>query len=140
MKKAIFPGTFEIFHIGHIKLLEKALKIFDFIYIVVSNNESKLSSNILERFNRVKSKIQSLNIKNVEVLYNEKTTVDIATNLNIYYIIRGVRNREDFSYEISLLDSYKLIDSRIEMVLFISDIDERSVSSRSILLKEVSNE
>ena len=42
MKKiALFPGTFDILHEGHIHIINKALKIFDKVYLVIANNELK---------------------------------------------------------------------------------------------------
>lgn len=131
--KAIFPGTFEIFHEGHILVLQKALKLFDYIYLVVSNNEEKSSSSLEIRYNQAKNKVKELKIKNVKVLKNEKLTIDIANELNTYYIIRGVRDGYDLAYEINLFNLYKSASDKIEIVLFVTDDKYKNISSTKLL-------
>lgn len=133
-KKAIFPGTFEVFHDGHISILKKAIKIFDCVTVVVSNNENKISSPILDRFENAKKIISKLKIMNVEIIMNNGLTTDIATKLNIHYIIRGVRNDFDLNYEQNLFYSYKKLNKNIEMILFISS-PKLKLSSSTLIKK-----
>ena len=41
MKRAIFPGTFDPFTIGHLDILEKSIKIFDEVIIEIGKNHEK---------------------------------------------------------------------------------------------------
>ena len=41
MKRAIFPGTFDPFTIGHLDILEKSIKIFDEVIIAIGKNHDK---------------------------------------------------------------------------------------------------
>ena len=76
MKKiALFPGTFDNLHEGHIHIINKALKIFDKVYLVIAKNELK-NSDLEKNFLNAKKIIKKLNIKNVKVL---KTDNDIPT-------------------------------------------------------------
>lgn len=138
-KKAIFPGTFEIFHKGHISILKKAIKIFDYIVIVVSNNENKFSSPIFNRFENVKKIVSQLKIKNIEIIMNNGLTIDIVKKLGIHYIIRGVRNDFDLNYEQNLFYSYRKLNNKIEMILFISS-PKLKLSSSTNIKKENKNE
>lgn len=131
---AIYPGTFEKFHEGHISVLEKAKKLFKKIYLIVSNNENKNSSNINERFENIKNNIYILENKNkIQVLKNEGLTIDILNKLKCYYIIRGVRTKRDFEYELNLYDSYKSLSKEFEIIYFFSDKELREISSTFIL-------
>lgn len=130
---AIFPGTFEVFHLGHVDILKKALKLFKKIYVVVSNNPKKDENTLDQRFLRTKIILQQLKLANVEVIKNEGRTIDIANKLECYYIIRGVRNNFDLEYEIKLYDSYKEINHNFETILLISDYEFRNLSSTRIL-------
>ncbi len=130
---AIYPGTFEFFHDGHKSIINKAMKLFEIIYIVVSNNENKNSSHIEIRYNNIINSNFVKNNKNIKVIKNEGLTIDILNMLNCYYIIRGVRSIEDFKYEMSLYDSYKQISIDFEIIYFLSDESMRKISSSSIL-------
>ena len=41
MKRAIFPGTFDPFTIGHYSIVERGLTFFDEIVVAVGVNQSK---------------------------------------------------------------------------------------------------
>lgn len=133
MKKAIFPGTFEIFHEGHVHILKKALKLFDYIYVVVAINPEKESSNIEQRYENVKKRIDELKIDNVSVIKWAFNVVEIAKIKQVCFIIRGVRNEKDFLYEKMLLDEYKKEWDEIESVYFISNKELSNISSRNLI-------
>lgn len=131
---AIYPGTFEIFHDGHISVLEKSKNIFKKIYLVVSNNENKKSSNISKRLeNILNNPYINKNKKKIKVIKNEGLTIDILNKLKCYYIIRGVRSKKDFEYEFKLYDSYKSLSSEFEIIYFFSDKELRKMSSTFVL-------
>ena len=53
MKIALFPGTFAHLHVGHSHIINRALKIFDKVYLVIAKNELKkrvLEKNYLNYF------------------------------------------------------------------------------------------
>lgn len=133
MKKAIFPGSFEIFHEGHFHILEKALKIFSFVYIVVANNKDKKSSNINQRKQNVEEFLKKKKISNYCVETCEGLLINFIKKVNIYFIIRGVRDTKDFLYEKKLLLSYKKFDNNIEVIYFFSNKQYLNVSSSNIL-------
>lgn len=131
---AIYPGTFEKFHNGHISVLEKSKKLFKKIYLVVSNNENKISSNIDKRLEEIIKNQYILENKNkIKVIKNEGLTIDILNKLKCYYIIRGVRSKKDFEYEFKLYDSYKSLSNEFEIIYFFSDKELRKISSTFIL-------
>lgn len=132
-KRAIFPGTFEIFHKGHEHILLKAKKIFDEIFVVVANNPSKSSSPIFDRYKRVSEQLEKLNLDGVYVKMCETKLSDIGKMYDICFIIRGVRNKKDFLYEKNLLKEYKKDYINFEVVFFICDEDMESFSSSNIL-------
>lgn len=119
--KAIFPGSFDPFHEGHYQILLKANKLFDEVIILVANNNEKNSSNILLRYNQTKSFLESKNLKN-KVIYSDKEyTVDIAKLYQCDYIIRGIRNAKDISYESELYKQNKILKPEIETIYFFAE-------------------
>ncbi len=136
MKTAIFPGTFSVFHEGHLDILQKALKIFDFIYIVVAINPEKKKDDLKDRYELVKKTIKDLKINNVEVIICDSKISDIAKIKNTCFIIRGMRDVNDFEYELKLNDLYKSDYEKLEIIYFFSHINNRKISSRKILKKQ----
>lgn len=133
IKKCIFPGTFEIFHEGHINILKRALKLFDIVYVVVANNDKKNSSDLNERFIKVKQKIDTLSLQNVVVEKWPSNISDFAKINTIYFIIRGIRDVEDFQFEKYIADVYKQQWDKLEVVYFLSEKNLENVSSRKII-------
>ena len=130
MKKAIFPGSFDPLHEGHLNIIEKSLKLFDHIVLIVSvNKEKSNSNNIVKRFNDVKKKL--INNKNISVIINENNMIsNIAKELKINYIIRSARNNKDFQYELELAAANKNINSELETILIIPDYKNIKFESR----------
>lgn len=135
MKSAIYPGSFDPMHEGHIEIVQKACELFDKLYIVVTKNINKNHKDLIE--NRViKVKEQLQHFENVEVMINEnRLTGDIAKDLEIKYLVRGLRDSNDLKYEIELADANKMYHPEIETIFFVSSIEKRNISST--LLKEL---
>ena len=133
-KKAMFVGSFDPFHQGHLKILNKALKLFDLIYVVVSyNNEKPTASSLQKRFELVKKKLQ--NFSNIEVLINQnELTADLAKKLDVQFLLRSARNNFDFQYELELAAGNNSINKDLETILIIPDYQDINYHSR--LLKQ----
>ena len=41
---AVYPGSFDPITVGHIDIIERASKLFDHVYVVISLNSSKSNS------------------------------------------------------------------------------------------------
>ncbi|QGS52328.1 phosphopantetheine adenylyltransferase [Spiroplasma tabanidicola] len=129
---AIYPGSFNPFHQGHLDILNKAVKLFSKVYIVITKNIAKeLEPNLASRVIQVKNFTKE--VKNCEVLINQdELTADFAKKLNASYIIRGVRNEADFSYEREIYDVNKYLNPKLETIILIADSEKREISSTSI--------
>ncbi|AXK51406.1 pantetheine-phosphate adenylyltransferase [Spiroplasma alleghenense] len=128
----IYSGSFDPIHEGHIEIINKALKVFNEVWVVVSKNINKDCQTSLD--DRVKMiEKQLINFKNIKVMKNEdKLTADFARENNINFLIRGLRNSDDLKYEIMLADGNKSVYPEIETVFFISDLPVRQLSSSII--------
>ena len=129
MKKAIYPGSFDPIHKGHINIIKKASKLFDELLVVVSNNPEKNNQNdINERLNKVISSIEGL--KNVKAISNNKTlTSKLASSLDISFLVRSGRNDIDFKYELELAAANKHLNNNLETIMFFPDLDDVDYSS-----------
>ena len=127
VKRGIFPGSFDPFTIGHEEIVKKALDFFDEIIIAVGINSQKSSFFSLE--SRIEI-IESVFINNphVSVETFNGLTVDFCIKKEAKYIIRGVRNLVDFSFERDLsLCNYDL--AQIETIFFNSSSKYAHISS-----------
>lgn len=92
-------GTFDPYTLGHEYLVETAINRFKVIHIVILDNPQKTPEMPLK--NRIKN-IQIAVRKfsyNIVVSYYKGLAIDYCKNNDIRYIIRGIRNQKDFSYE-----------------------------------------
>ena len=103
MKKFIFPGSFDPFTNGHKAIVDQTYKLCDEFIIALATNLKK-GEGLIKRSERVKL------IKEIFKDYPNVTVIDMTDTLisdyckknNVSYIVRGIRNSEDFTYEKSL--------------------------------------
>lgn len=132
MKIAIYPGSFDPIHEGHMHIIKKSLDLFDKVIILVSNNKEKANqTNIDDRFNKVKELTKD--IKNIEVHKNvDKTTAHWAKDKGIKFLIRSGRNDIDFKYELELAAANNYLNKNLETILIMPDYEKINFESRLI--------
>ncbi|MBR6077639.1 MAG: pantetheine-phosphate adenylyltransferase [Paludibacteraceae bacterium] len=127
MKKAIFPGSFDPFTIGHYSVVKRGLELFDHITIGVGSNCSKKSFFTIEK--RLDIIRQAFHDEpRVSVKAYDSLTIDFAKKEEADFILRGVRSANDFEYEKSIADINKRLSS-IETVLLFTEPQHSAVSS-----------
>ncbi|MCM8871790.1 MAG: pantetheine-phosphate adenylyltransferase [Paludibacteraceae bacterium] len=127
MKKAIFPGSFDPFTIGHYSVVKRGLELFDHITIGVGSNCSKKSFFTLEK--RLDIIRQAFHDEpRVSVKAYDSLTIDFAKEEEADFILRGVRSANDFEYEKSIADINKRLSS-IETMLLFTEPQHSAVSS-----------
>ncbi len=127
MKKAIFPGSFDPFTNGHKDIVDQALNVFDEIIIAVGKNSSKsymFSSK--ERISFIKKSFGTNSKISIES-YSDLTS-NFCESKNIKFLIRGLRNVNDFIFEKDIKDMQETFSS-IKTVYFISGKNFSYVSS-----------
>jgi pantetheine-phosphate adenylyltransferase len=127
---AIFPGSFDPIHEGHIDVIKRASLIFDTVYVCVSVNESKSNlSTLMQRYKNVVEVINQNPISNVKVTYNEGYTINAAIKYNCSTIIRGIRDQKDFIYEKEIAVANCKINNSIETLFMFASIGKEGISS-----------
>lgn len=130
MKTGVFTGTFDPFTIGHANIVERALPLFDKIFIAVAVSKLKHTQEEIDQ--RVENiSILYDNEPRIEVLAYDDLTVDMAKRIHADYIIRGVRSVRDFEYEREQAEVNKKL-SGIETIVLFSDPNLSSISSTLI--------
>lgn len=128
MKKALFPGSFDPFTHGHEAIVCRALALFDKIYIAVGVNTDKHYMFTPEqRLDRIRAFFPD--DSRVEVVTYSDMTVDLCRRLGVQFILRGIRNAEDFAYEQTVAAVNHTLDPTIDTVILLSDTEHQDISS-----------
>ncbi|MFV0289812.1 MAG: pantetheine-phosphate adenylyltransferase [Mangrovibacterium sp.] len=125
---AIFPGSFDPFTVGHESIVQRALPMFDKIYIMIGFNSKKNSFFPIEkRLEWIKKSFE--NEPKVEVKLHEGLTVDFARNVGANFILRGLRTSSDFEYERAIAQMNKKICNEIETVFLLTMPEHTPINS-----------
>tara|TARA_B100000902_G_C27229849_1_gene874196 strand:+ start:882 stop:1349 length:468 start_codon:yes stop_codon:yes gene_type:complete len=136
MKKAIFPGTFDPFTLGHLDVLNRSKLIFDEVIVGIGKNtDKKTMFSIEQRISFIKSVVG--NSDNIKVISYEGLTIDFCKNVNANFIVRGVRNNGDFEFEKAIARTNRLL-SKIETVFLLTSAKTSFISS-SIVRELIDN-
>ena len=127
MKRAIFPGSFDPFTIGHHDIVMRALNLFDEIIIGIGHNYTKRETFPLSERLAAIQRIYD-NEPRVRVEVYDGLTVDFAAQHNAQFILRGVRSTQDFEYERNIAEANKQLSS-IETVLLYTRPEYAHISS-----------
>ena len=135
-KVAIYPGTFDPITFGHIDVIKKGLKLFDKIVVAVSDVDNKnYLFDINERIEIVKKALFSdlkLNKKKVIIIPFSSLTTDLCKKYKSNIILRGLRAVSDFEYEFQLAGMNKKLNSKVETMFLMSDVENQIISSKFV--------
>ena len=125
--RAIFPGTFDPFTVGHESVVRRALTFVDELVIGIGVNDNKSSHYDVER--RLET-IRSyyLDEPRVQVEAYTDLTIDFARRVGANLIIRGIRTVKDFEYEETIADINRKLTG-IETILLFTEPELTAVSS-----------
>ena len=141
MKTAIYPGTFDPITYGHIDVIKKSLNIFDRLIVETTDNINKnYYFSIEDRIDIINNSLfkdLKLNKKKIKVISFNNLTIDLCKKYNANAIIRGLRAVSDFEYEFQLAGMNKKLNSKIETMFLMSDVENQIISSKFV--KEIAN-
>jgi len=134
MKIGIYPGSFDPITFGHIDIIERASKMFDKVYVLVSFNNAKNAFFTPEERVEIIKEVIKPN-KNVEVISSNKLTVEVAKDLGATVLIRGLRAVTDFEYELQMASTNRTLNADIETIFLMTNTQYSYLSSH--LVKEI---
>lgn len=131
---ALYAGSFDPFTNGHLDIVNRALKIFDEIILLVAVSPTK--KNFLSKEERIDlvSKV-FLKDKRVKIDDWDGLIVDYAKIHNVNAIVRGLRPTGDFEFEFQMASMNRKLNSQAETVFFMTGENLYYISSS--LVKEI---
>ncbi len=132
----LFPGTFDPVTLGHTDIIDRALPLFDKVYIGIGRNVNKKPMfSEQQRLDWI-NKIYAGNDK-VEAVIYDGLTVECCKMVGANFILRGIRYVNDFEYEKAIADMNRSIAKNIETV-FLTCLPQYT-SVASTLVRDVLN-
>lgn len=127
MKRAIFPGTFDPFTIGHYSIVQRGLGFFDEIIIGIGINHTKKTLFTIEkRLELIRQAFE--NEPRIKVMSYNSLTVDFALSVEAGFVLRGLRSVGDFEYERTIADANRKLTG-IETVILLTESKYSYISS-----------
>ncbi|MDR3300987.1 MAG: pantetheine-phosphate adenylyltransferase [Spirochaetaceae bacterium] len=112
MKRAVFPGSFDPPTFGHLDIIERGSRIFDELIVVVAENPAK--NNLFsaeERCAMIRRLTEKIKNASVDICPASLLLVDFLRQKNIDFIVRGLRDYDDWKEESELASVNKILSA-----------------------------
>ncbi|MBT4246527.1 MAG: pantetheine-phosphate adenylyltransferase [Flavobacteriaceae bacterium] len=127
MRKAIFPGSFDPFTLGHLDVLKRSLSLFDEITVGIGKNDQKKTMfSEQQRLEFIKKCFK--NESKIKVESYEGLTIDFCKKIGAKFIVRGIRNNGDFEFEKAIARTNRKL-SKIETIFLLTSAKTSFISS-----------
>lgn len=134
MRRALYPGTFDPIHLGHIDIALRAAAIFDELVVGVYDRPSKnLLFSLEERIELAREALKEA--PNIQVLPYGELTAEFARRIGARVIVRGLRVVSDFEWEFQMSLTNRQLAPEVEFVCLLTRQEHAFLSSS--ILKEV---
>ena len=140
MRVGLYPGTFDPLTLGHIDIISRASLLVDKLVIGVAiNNDKNPLFSLEERVQLIETEIARLEALKADIVVHpfKNLLIECAKDVGASLIIRGLRAVSDFEYEFQLAGMNKKLNSNIETMFLMSDVENQIISSKFV--KEIAN-
>lgn len=131
MVRAVYPGTFDPVHFGHVDIATRSVRLFDELIIAVY--DKPLKSLLFPPEERIELVRQSFNNENkVRVMGYSGLTVEFCNSVNAQVIVRGLRVFSDFEFEFRMALANHRLAPKIEVMALITAEEHTFLSSSTV--------
>jgi pantetheine-phosphate adenylyltransferase len=131
MVRALFPGTFDPIHYGHIDIAARAARLFDEVVMAVYDKPLKSLIFLPEERMALVAEAFKDNPK-IKVMGYSGLTVEFARQIEAHVIVRGLRVFSDFEFEFRMALANHRLASDIEIVALITAEEHTFLSSSTV--------
>ncbi len=130
---AVYPGTFDPIHYGHVDIIQRASRLFDELLVAVYDKPLKtLLFSPDERIAQVTEAITNLNQPNLRIVGYSGLTVEFCRRVGAQVMVRGLRVFSDFEHEFRMALANHRLAPEIETVPLITREEHSFVSSTTV--------
>lgn len=131
MVRALFPGTFDPIHLGHVDIAKRAARLFD--EVVVAVYDRPLKTLLFDPQTRIKLVSQAFNGEpKIRVMGYSGLTVEFCHAIEAHVIVRGLRVFSDFEYEFRMALANHRLAADIEVIALITAEEHTFLSSTTV--------
>lgn len=136
MVRALYPGTFDPIHYGHIDIATRAARLFDELVVAVYDKPLKsLLFSPEDRLALVKKSFE--NSSKIRVMGFSGLLVDFCRRNDAIVIVRGLRVFSDFEYEFRMALANRRLAPEIETMALITS--EKHTFLSSSIIREIAS-
>lgn len=129
--RAVFPGTFDPIHFGHVDIACRAARLFD--ELIVAVYDKPLKSLLFDPKTRIELVEQSFDSRpKIKVMGYSGLTVDFCHSIGAQVIVRGLRVFSDFEYEFRMALANHRLAPEIEVMALITAEEHTFLSSSTV--------
>lgn len=131
MRIGVYPGSFDPITNGHLDIIKRASKLFDRLIVVVVRNDDKHALFTMdERVELIKKSCHDVQLNEVEMFSG--LLVEFVKCKGATTIVKGLRAVSDYEYELQMAMLNKHLDSNIETIFLMSDLQNSFLSSSMV--------
>jgi pantetheine-phosphate adenylyltransferase len=131
MVTAVYPGSFDPIHNGHVDIATRAANVFERLIVAVyARPQKKVLFTAAERTEMVRRSLCDL--ENVTAIHYNCTTVELVHTQNAQVIVRGLRMASDFDLEYQMALTNKALASDIETFCLFTNLHCAFLSSTTV--------